>query len=117
MFNSLKKEPKNFNIVTRMTQNSITEFVCRRSHWKKLLNNRQITFPQQKSTIAKKIALLRSRSLILRSPIELRSFGQMAIADRDWIAKKRLAIAHTLLLDRETEAYSSAFNFQHVSLP
>ena len=40
--------------------------------------------------IAKKIAFLRSRSLILRSPIVPRSFDQMAIADPDPIVKKTI---------------------------
>ena len=45
---------------------------------------------EQKVTIAKKIAFLRSRLLILRSPIAPRSFDQIAIADRDPIAKNMM---------------------------
>ena len=43
--------------------------------------------------IAKKIALLRSRSLNFAIAINLRSFYQIAIADRDRDREKKIAIA------------------------
>ena len=43
--------------------------------------------------IAKKIAILRSRSLNFAIAIVQRSFDQMSIADRDLYYKKKIAIA------------------------
>ena len=66
--------------------------------------------------IAKKIALLRSRSLNFAIAINLRSFYQMAIADRDLDRENKIAIADQMIADHSYPANNANRNCRNYYL-